>query len=110
MFELTWLLIIGIIGGAVALIDGIMRVRARGGSTIVGILEIVVAALFLLTLFVPVLPWSWLVTGIALLVVLVVALVTRGRTRVTLPIVGIVLVALFLVLMNRWLVIPGINN
>jgi len=35
--------------------------------------------------------------------------VTRGGTGVTLPIIGIVLVALFLVLMNRWLVIPGIN-
>jgi hypothetical protein len=109
VFELTWLLVIGIVGGAIALIDGIMRMRARGGSTIVGILEIVVAALFVLTLFVPAIPWSWLVLGIALLVVLIVAIVTRGGTGVTLPIIGIVLVALFLVLMNRWLVIPGIN-
>jgi len=109
VFELTWLLVIGIVGGAIALIDGIMRMRARGGSRIVGILEIVVAALFVLTLFVPAIPWSWLVLGIALLVVLIVAIVTRGGTGVTLPIIGIVLVALFLVLMNRWLVIPGIN-
>ena len=61
MFELPWLLVIGIVGGALALIDGIMRMRARGGSTIVGILEIVVAALFVLTLFVPAIQWSWLV-------------------------------------------------
>ena len=109
MFEFTWLLVIGIVGGAVALIDGILRLRARGGSTIVGIVEMVVAALFLLTLFVPAIPWSWLVLGIALLVVLIVAIVTRGGTGITLPIIGIVLIALFLVLMNRWLVIPGLN-
>jgi len=109
MFELTWLLVIGIVGGAVALIDGILRLRARGGSTIVGIVEMVVAALFLLTLFVPAIPWSWLVLGVVLLVVLIVAIVTRGGTGVTLPIISIVVVGLFLVLMNRWLVIPGIN-
>ena len=109
MFMEGWIPLIGIVGGAVALIDSILRIRARRGSRVVGVIEIIVAALFLLSLFVPVVPWSWLVLGVALLVVLVVALVTGGRTRVALPIVAIVLVVLFLLLMNRWLIIPGLN-
>lgn len=47
--------------------------------------------------------------GIATLVVLVVALIVRGRTSVAVTIAAIVFVALWLVLVNRWLVIPGIN-
>jgi hypothetical protein len=109
MIALSWLLLIALAAGVLTLVDGIWRLRARGGSTVVGIIEIVVAALFLLTLFVPAIPWSWLVLGVALLVVLIVAIVTRGGTGITLPVIGIVLIALFLVLMNRWLVIPGLN-
>ena len=53
------LVIFGIIGGVLALVDGIWRLRARGGSTIVGVIEIIVAALFILSFFVPI-PWgSW---------------------------------------------------
>ncbi|KRE22376.1 hypothetical protein [Agromyces sp. Soil535] len=109
MITLSWLLLIALVGGALALVDGIMRLRARGGSTVVGIIEIVVAGLFLLSLFLPGIPFGSLVLGIATLVVLVVALITRGRTGLTLPIIALALIALWLVLLNRWLIIPGIN-
>ena len=109
MITLSWLLLIALVGGALALVDGIMRLRARRGSSIVGVIEIIVAALFLLSLFLPGIPFGSLVLGIATLVVLVVALITRGRTGLTLPIIALVLIALWLILLNRWLVIPGVN-
>ncbi len=108
MITLSWLLLIALVGGVLALIDGIWRVRARG-SAVVGIIEIVVAALFLLSLFVTGIPFGSLVLGIALLVVLVVALVTRGRLGMTLTIIALVLIAAWLVLEQGWIVIPGLN-
>ena len=109
MITLTWLLIIALVGGVLALVDGIWRLRARGGSTVVGIIEIVVAGLFLLSLFLPGIPWGPLVLGIATLVVLAVALFAGGRTGRTLTIVALVVIVVWLILVNRWLVIPGIN-
>jgi len=108
VITLSWLLLIALVGGVLALIDGIWRVRARG-SAVVGIIEIVVAALFLLSLFVTGIPFGSLVLGIALLVVLVVALVTRGRLGMTLTIIALVLIAAWLVLEQGWIVIPGLN-
>ncbi|GLI26761.1 hypothetical protein ARHIZOSPH14_10030 [Agromyces rhizosphaerae] len=108
MITLSWLLLIALVGGVLALIDGIWRVRARG-SAIIGIIEIVVAALFVLSLFITGIPFGSLVLGIALLVVLVVALVTRGRLGMTLTIIALALIALWLVLEQGWLVIPGLN-
>ncbi len=109
MITLSWLLLIALAAGILAVVDGIWRLRARGGSTIVGIIELVVAGLFLLSLFVPGIPWGSLVLGIATLVVLVVALFLGGRTGRTLTIIALVLMVVWVVLVNRWLVIPGIN-
>jgi len=108
MITLTWLLLIALIGGVLALVDGIWRLRARGGNTIVGVIEIIVAALFILSFFVPV-PWGSLVLGVATLIVLVVALFLGGRTGRGVTITGLVVVAVWIVLVNNWLVIPGIN-
>lgn len=108
MFTLSWLLVIALIGGVLALIDGIRRLRGRGTS-IVGIIEVIVAALFILSLFLPGIPFGSLVLGIVTLIVLVVALIVRGRTGLSITIAAIVLIALWLILVNRWLVIPGIN-
>lgn len=109
MITLSWLLLIALAGGVLALVDGIWRLRARGGSTVVGIIEVIVAGLFLLSLFVPGIPWGSLVLGIATLVVLVVAMFAGGRTGRTLTIIAAVLLVVWVVLVNRWLVIPGIN-
>ncbi|MFE6256379.1 hypothetical protein [Agromyces sp. NPDC057865] len=109
MITLSWLLVIALIGGALALVDGILRLRARRGSTIVGIIEIVVAGLFLLALFIPGIPFGAIVLAVATLVVLAVALFAGGRTGRTITIIALVAIALYLILANRWLVIPGVN-
>ncbi len=110
MVTLTWLLIIGLLGGILALIDGIIRVRGRG-TALVAVIEIIVAALFILSFFV-VVPFGSLILAIILLIVLVVQLVLRGstyRAGVTITILAMVLVAIWIVLSQGWLVIPGIN-
>ncbi|GAA5087604.1 hypothetical protein GCM10025760_08990 [Microbacterium yannicii] len=108
MITLSWLLLIALIGGALALFDGILRVRGKG-NTIVGIIEIVVAALFILSLFLPGIPFGSLVLAIATLIVIVVGLLLRGRQGIGIAIAALVVIALWIVLVNRWLVIPGIN-
>ena len=109
MITLTWLLIIALAAGLLTVVDGIWRLRARGGSTVVGILEIIIGGLFLLSLFLPSIPFGSLVLGIATLVILAVALFAGGRTGRTLTIIGLVLIAVWLILVNRWIIIPGVN-
>jgi len=109
MITLTWLLLIALIGGILALVDGIWRLRARGGSTVVGVIEVIVAALFLLSFFVPGIPWGSLVLGVATIIALVVALFAGGRTGRGVTIAALVVTAVWVVLVNQWLIIPGIN-
>jgi hypothetical protein len=109
MITLTWLLLLALIGGVLALIDGIWRLRARGGSTVVGVIEVIVAALFLLSFFVPGIPWGALVLGVATLIALVVALFAGGRTGRGVTIAAAVVIAIWIVLVNHWIVIPGVN-
>lgn len=108
MITLSWLVIIALVGGVLALIDGILRVRGKGG-TLFGIIEIVVSALFLLSHFVPGIPFGSIVLGIATIVVLIIGLILRARAAIGLTIAALVVIALWLVLVNRWLVIPGLN-
>ena len=110
MVTLSWLLLIGLVGAVLALIDGIIRVRGRG-TAILAVIEIIVAALFILSFFVPV-PFGSLVLAIVTLVVLILQLVLRGSTRrsgVGLTVIAIVLVLIWIVLAQGWIVIPGIN-
>lgn len=109
MITLTWLLIIALIGGALTVVDGVLRLRGRGGSTIIGIIEVVVGALFLLSLFLPGIPWGSIVLGIVAMITLVVALVIGGRRGRGLAIGALVVLAIWFILVNRWLVIPGVN-
>ncbi|WP_448002893.1 hypothetical protein [Agromyces bauzanensis] len=109
--DVFWL-VIGGLGGVLAVVDGIVRLRARRdrrASSTLAVLEIIVAALFVLSLLLPYVPWSWLVLGIAVIVVLVIVLVTGGRRGLALPIVALVLVGFFLLVWSRVLVIPGLN-
>ncbi|MGN6502592.1 MAG: hypothetical protein ACTHKX_06785 [Pseudolysinimonas sp.] len=110
MITLSWLLVIGLVGAILALIDGIIRVRGRG-TAILAVIEIIVAALFILSFFVSV-PFGGLILAIATLIVLILQLVLRGSTRrsgVGLTVVAIVLVLIWIVLAQGWIVIPGIN-
>ena len=108
LITLSWLLLIALIGGVLALVDGILRVRGKG-NTLIGIIEIVVAALFVLSLFLPGIPFGSLVLAIATLIVVVIGIVFRGRQGVGVAIAALAVIALWIVLVNRWLVIPGLN-
>ncbi|WP_243064528.1 hypothetical protein [Humibacter sp. RRB41] len=107
MFTLSWLLIIAIIAGVLGVIDGIRRARGRGTS-VLAIVEIIVAALFLLSLFIPGVPFGSLTLAIVLLIVLVVAMIV-GRLNVTIAVVALVLIALWIVLNLHWITIAGVN-
>lgn len=108
MITLSWLLLIALVGGILALIDGILRVRGKG-NTLIGIIEIVVSALFVLSLFLPGIPFGALVLAIATLIVVVIGIVFRGRQGIGVAIAALAVIALWIVLVNHWLVIPGIN-
>lgn len=111
MVTLSWMLVIAIAGGVLALIDGITRSRGRGTS-IIAILEIIAAVLFLLALFLPGIPFGALVLAIITAVIVAVQLFTRGGTRrggIALTVVSLILLVLWIVLSQGWIIIPGVN-
>jgi hypothetical protein len=105
------LLLIAIAGGVVALIDGVQRARGRG-TAVLAVVEIIVAALFLLSLFLPGIPFGSLALAVVLLIVLVIQLLLRGgrkRAGIGLALAGIILLLVWIVLVQNWLIIPGVN-
>ncbi|GAA1465901.1 hypothetical protein [Microbacterium thalassium] len=109
MITLSWLLLIALVGGVLALVDGVLRLRGRGG-TVLGIIEVVVAALFLLSLFVTGIPFGSTVLAVAVMIVLVIGLILRGRAAVALTVAALVVLAVWIVLVNDWLIVPGLNG
>lgn len=110
MITLDILLIVALAGGVLALVDGIIRVRGRG-TAVVAVIEIVVAALFIVSFFIQV-PFGSLILAIATLVVLVLQLVLSGRVRrgaIPVTVIALILIAAWIVLAQRWIIIPGIN-
>ena len=107
MFTLSWLLLIGVVAGALGVIDGIWRLRGRGAS-VLGIIEIIVAALFLLSLFLPGIPFGSLTLAIVLLIVLVIAMIV-GRLSLAVAIIALILTAAWIVLTLHWITIAGVN-
>ena len=109
MITLSWLLLIGLVGGVLAVIDGAARTRGRG-TPIVAVIEIVVGALWVLSLFFPAIPFGSVTLAIVTLIVLVVQLVLPGRRRGgAMTIVGLILTAAWIVLALHWVVIPSVN-
>jgi len=107
---LSFLLILIIIVAALAIVDGVSRLRGRGSGTVVGVLEIILGALLLVSQFVPqlviVAPWFW---SALLEIVLVIAVIVRGRGRVWIvTLVALILNTLLLLVLFGWLTIPGI--
>ncbi len=80
-FTFTLLSIIIIVTGVLAIVDGVTRIRGRRVNSILAILEIVLGALVLLYVFfgVVLIPILWL--AIALEVVVVALIATRGTGR-----------------------------
>lgn len=109
MITLSWLLLIGLVGGVLAVIDGAARTRGRG-TPILAVVEIIVAALWVLALFFPAIPFGAVTLAVVTLIVLVVQLVLPGkRARGAMTIVALILTAAWIVLALHWLVIPGVN-
>lgn len=111
MITLSWIFVIAVAAGIFALIDGISRARGRG-SSVLAIIEIIAAVLFLLSLFFPGIPFGSLILAIITSVLLVIQLVLRGGRRrgaVAITVVALVLFILWIVLSQGWIVIPGVN-
>jgi hypothetical protein len=107
---LSPLLILIIIVALLAIFDGISRLRGRGSGTIVGVLEIILGALLLISQFVPALaivaPWFW---SALLEIVLVIAVIVRGRGRAWIAtIIALILNTVLLLVLFEWLTIPGL--
>jgi hypothetical protein len=107
---LPLLTLLAIAAGVLALIDGVIRVRGRG-TAILAVIEIIVAALFLIVLIPQlsaILPVGITATvlGIALLIVLVVQLLLGGKVRrgsVPVTIIAIVALAIWLIVSFGWI-------
>lgn len=103
------LFIVAVVGGVLALIDGITRVRSR--AAILGIIQIIVAALFLLSLFFAGIPFGSVLLAFLTVVLLILALAFRGgRASVWLPLAALILLIIWLVLVPHSILIPGINQ
>jgi hypothetical protein len=107
---LSLLLVLIIIVALLAIFDGISRLRGRGSGTIVGVLEIILGALLLISQFVPALaivaPWFW---SALLEIVLVIAVIVRGRGRAWIAtIIALILNTVLLLVLFGWLTIPGL--
>ena len=112
MVTVNLLFIVTILAGALALYDGIVRVRGRGSNSIVAIAEIVFAALLLVSLFVAFpAPLGLLTWAILLEIVLVLILVLRGAGKRGVWIVTIIALVLNTIVVLAglgWLSIPGL--
>ena len=107
---LSFLLILIIITALLAIFDGISRLRGRGSASIVGVLEIILGALLLISQFVPqlviVAPWFW---AALLEIVLLIAVIVRGRGRVWIAtVIALILNTLLLLVLIDWLHVPGL--
>ncbi len=109
---MPWLAIILFAAAALAVIDGIIRVRGRG-TPILAVIEIIIGALVILSFFFQV-PVAIITLVIIMGIVLLIQLLFRGSTRtrrsgVGITVVSLVLTVIYLVLALGWLHIAGIN-
>jgi hypothetical protein len=103
------LLIIALVGGILALIDGIVRVRSH--AAILGILQIIVSALFILSLFFAGIPLGNVLLAFLTVLLLLIALTFRAgaRASVWLPFISLLLLIIWLTLGTHNISIPGVN-
>ena len=77
----TLLFILVVLIGALAIFDGVSRIRGRRVNSILAILEIILGVLILLYILLSVVLLSPTILSIALEVVVIVLIVTRGTGR-----------------------------
>lgn len=107
---LSGLFILAIIVAALAIYDGIARLRGRGASSVFAVIEILAGALLAFSQFFTMpFPLTPLVFSIVLEIVLVIALILRGyRYAWVATIIALVLNTVLLLRLLGWLTIPGI--
>ena len=112
MFTINLLFIITLLAGLVSLFDGIARVRGRRASSVIGVAEIVFAALLLVSLFIAFpAPLTLLTWAILLEIALLVGLFLRGTVRRggwVITIVALILNTIVVLVNLGWLHIPGL--
>ncbi|MEO5534316.1 MAG: hypothetical protein ABIR17_04215 [Pseudolysinimonas sp.] len=117
-FALTLMFIVAAVGGVLALVDGV--IRARGGAAVLAVVEIIVAVLFLLSLFIKGFPiviggaeFTTPLLALILVIILLIQLALRGTTRrggVALTLIAIILLVIWFVFGDGARVnIPGVN-
>ncbi|MBX3310033.1 MAG: hypothetical protein KF739_06315 [Cryobacterium sp.] len=110
---LSWLLIITILAAALALFDGIARMRGRRSNSILAIAELLFALLMLLSLFFAFpAPLGTLLFAIVLEVILLLILLIRGtgaRGASTVTIIALILNSIVVLIALGWLTIPGLT-
>jgi len=108
MITFNLLFVVTLIAAALAVYDGIVRVRGRGNSSILAIAELVLGGILLLSLFIT-LPFGvWLVPLLLLItLLLIIFLPGKGRSARTITIIAAVLTAFIVLIGAGWLNIPG---
>lgn len=113
MLTVSWLLIITVLAAGLALFDGITRLRGRRSNSILAVLELVFAALMLLSIFIALpAPFTTFLFSLILEVVLVLILVMRGTGKKgapTITIIALILNTAVLLIAAGWLTIPGLS-
>jgi uncharacterized membrane protein len=111
---LSWLLIITVLAAALAVVDGVRRVRGHRTNSILAIAELVFAVLMLISVFVAFpAPLGTILFSIALEIVLIILLVlpsTRGRGGITtVTVIALILNSIVVLIALGWLSIPGLG-
>ena len=111
MITLSWLLIVTILAAALALFDGISRVRGRGGNSILAIAELLFAALMLVSIFFAFpAPLGTFLFALILEVVLILVLLVRGSKGIaTVTVIALILNSIVVLISAGWLTIPGLG-
>jgi hypothetical protein len=110
---LSWLLIITILAAALAIYDGIVRLRGKRGNSFLAVAELVFAALMLLSVFVALpVPFSTFLFSLILEAVLVALVVLPGKRRSgssTATFIALILNSVVVLIAAGWLHIPGLG-
>ena len=113
MITVSWLLIITALAAGLAVFDGVSRLRGRGSNSVLAIIELVAAALMLLSVFIALpAPFTTLLFAVLLEVVLVLILVLRSSRKggvSTITIIALILNTAVLLIAAGWLTIPGLG-
>ncbi|MEO6942759.1 MAG: hypothetical protein ABI238_03910 [Terrimesophilobacter sp.] len=110
---LSWLLIITILAAALAVWDGLRRLRGRRSHSILAIAELVFAVLMLLSIFIAFpAPLGTFLFALVLEAVLLLILLIRGagaKGVSTITLIALILNSVVVLIAAGWLKIPGLG-